>query len=246
MHYYFTKYIAALFAVFAALGIAESQQIANPFPPTSYQVAGFVDAGNANINGLLTSGTLSVTGFLDAGNANINGSLTSGTISVLNTLSVDGGINMGSGGFIGSISGLGGYTCLWGVPYASATTSNYQVCAASGSTIITGGSGSLLLGADGTYNLASLSNTVFAVGVAITTPEVVIGSGTAITNHCVNVCSLSSQTCNLPCSGATGNSVCHAWSVSSPLACDVRADAGSATVTCAATVTGDAGVECFN
>ena len=76
-----------------------------------------------------------------------------------------------------------------------------------------------------------------------------IGSGTVAFNHCFNVCSLSSQTCNVTCPGNQGTSTCHAYLVgvnSNTLPCRAVADAGSATIICGTASAGDAGVDCWN
>jgi hypothetical protein len=74
-------------------------------------------------------------------------------------------------------------------------------------------------------------------------------SGTPISNINMNVCNLASQTCNVNMAGTSGNSVCFAFLLgpnASVLTCDATADAGSATIHCAATAAGDAGVICIN
>jgi hypothetical protein len=148
--------------------------------------------------------------------------------------------------YVNTDAGIGGNILIAGGGYVAGAETVNGTFQSNGQANMFGGamifnSGGLYMGANPITDISAIQ---FGGG-----PTFANGAGSQITNIGIGVCGLSSQTCNAVVPGATGNSVCHAFLLgpnSLVLPCDARADAGSATITCGAATTGDAGVECFN
>ena len=226
------------------------------FPLTAHaafdQVINNLDAGNATINGTLTTkgvtdtGAVTVLGVLnaDAGyceNLTVNGTLTAA--SQLSTF-VNGTLNLDAG-IYGTMSGTlfsgdaGYFGNVW-------SNSHFYLNQSQSSPV------GLALCLDNGCNVTiseDIVDTMFLQG-GVQIGQEGIGGSTIVTNFVAGQCNLSNGQCSTALVGAQGNSLCVASVQGNAAfdsgACAVRPDAGSATINCQAAGNALVAVMCWN